>query len=152
MTTLRGRGVAWRYCRSGVGAGALRSRAGLSRRASSGGGPRMSGGGTTSIPRNWSNGADQQHLFTQSIEDTQVCIDALKAKGPVFIVGYCYGGSVVWAAACRCHGLAAGSSYYGSLVPQFAEEQPKCQVICLLRRTRPWHSHGRHRQSACHPS
>ncbi len=82
--------------------------------------------------------ARQQHPFTQSIEDTQVCIDALKANGPVFIVGYCYGGSVVWAAACRCAGLAAGSSYYGSLVPQFAEEQPKCPVICHFGE----HDHG----------
>ena len=64
----------------------------------------------------------------QRVSDTQVCIDAL--KGPVLITGYCYGGSVVWAAACRCTGLAAASSYYGKLVPEMADETPKCPTIC----------------------
>ena len=45
--------------------------------------------------------ARADHPFDLSIKDTQVCIDALKSKGPVFITGYCYGGSVTWAAACR---------------------------------------------------
>ena len=66
----------------------------------------------------------------QRVADVQVCVDALKNKGPVFIVGYCYGGSVVWAAACRCTGLAAASSYYGKLAPEMADETPKCPTIC----------------------
>ena len=64
------------------------------------------------------------------VADIQSCIDELKDKGPVFSVGYCYGGSVVWAAACRCDGLAAASSYYGKLVPEIADETPKCPTIC----------------------
>ena len=64
------------------------------------------------------------------VADAQSCIDALKGKGPVFITGYCFGGSVVWAAACRCDGLAAASSYYGKLVPEMADETPKCPTIC----------------------
>jgi carboxymethylenebutenolidase len=67
-----------------------------------------------------------------------VCIDALKDKGPVFVTGYCYGGSLTWAAACRCDGVAAASAYYGSLVPQFAAEMPRCPVILHF---------GRHDQS-----
>lgn len=73
--------------------------------------------------------AKQQHPFDQSVRDTQVCIERLQEYGPVFITGYCYGGSVVWAAACRCDGLAAASGYYGSLIPQLAEETPRCPVI-----------------------
>ena len=73
--------------------------------------------------------ARELHPFALSITDTQTCIDALKAAGPVFITGYCYGGSVSWVAACRCDGLAAASGYYGSLVPQFAAETPKCPTI-----------------------
>jgi carboxymethylenebutenolidase len=73
--------------------------------------------------------ARELHPFALSITDTQTCIDALAPKGKVFITGYCYGGSVSWAAACRCTGLAAASGYYGSLVPQFASEQPKCPTI-----------------------
>lgn len=73
--------------------------------------------------------ARELHPFPLSIADTQTCIDALKAAGPVFITGYCYGGSVSWVAACRCDGLAAASGYYGSLIPQFAGETPKCPTI-----------------------
>ena len=46
--------------------------------------------------------ARDQHPFALSIQDVQTCIDALASKGPVFITGYCYGGTVSWAAACRC--------------------------------------------------
>ena len=79
-----------------------------------------------------------QHPFDLSIADAQVCIDGLKVKGPVFMTGYCYGGSVTWAAACRCDGLAAASAYYGSLIPQFANETPKCPTICHFGK----HDHG----------
>ena len=71
--------------------------------------------------------ARELHPFDLSIKDTQSCIDAL--KGPVFITGYCYGGSVTWAAACRCTGLAAASGFYGSLIPALAGETPKCPTI-----------------------
>ena len=71
----------------------------------------------------------------QRVADAQICIDALKAKGAVFITGYCYGGSVVWAAACRCEGLAAASSYYGKLVPELSDETPKCPTICHFGKT-----------------
>ena len=68
-----------------------------------------------------------EHPFELSIKDTQTCIDALKGK--VFITGYCYGGSVTWAAACKCDGLAAASGYYGGNIPQMAEWNPKCPTI-----------------------
>jgi carboxymethylenebutenolidase len=70
-----------------------------------------------------------EHPFDLSIADTQICIDALKAKGKVFITGYCYGGTVSWAAACKCDGLAASSAYYGGNIPSMADWQPKCPVI-----------------------
>ncbi|OWK33046.1 dienelactone hydrolase family protein [Sphingomonas mucosissima] len=64
------------------------------------------------------------HPFDLSLKDTQTCIDALRDKGPVFAVGYCYGGSIVWAAATKLDGVAAASAYYGSMVPAFAAEAP----------------------------
>ncbi len=69
------------------------------------------------------------HPFELSIADAGTCIDALKGKGPVFITGYCYGGSVTWAAACKCDGLAAASGYYGGNIAQMADWQPKCPTI-----------------------
>lgn len=61
--------------------------------------------------------------------DLQACIDALKAKGPVFMVGYCYGGSMTWLAASLCTGLSAASSYYGSRVKDTADLPLACPVI-----------------------
>ncbi|MEI9928292.1 MAG: dienelactone hydrolase family protein [Sphingomonas sp.] len=82
--------------------------------------------------------ARQQHPFDLSLADAQTCIDALKGKGPAFITGYCYGGSVVWRAAQELDGLAAASGYYGSMVPQTAEVAPKCPTILHFGR----HDHG----------
>ena len=79
-----------------------------------------------------------EHPFDLSVKDSQTCIDALKAKGPVFITGYCYGGSVTWAAACKCDGLAAASGYYGGNIAQMAEWTPKCPTILHFGK----HDHG----------
>ena len=82
--------------------------------------------------------AKGEHPFDLSVSDTQTCIDALKANGPVFITGYCYGGSVTWAAACRCTGLAAASGYYGGNIGQMAEDNPRCPTILHFGK----HDHG----------
>ena len=75
------------------------------------------------------------HPFMLSLDDAQTCIDALKSKGPVFITGYCYGGSVAWAIAGISDDLAAASCYYGSLVPTlYADKPPKCAAIAHFGR------------------
>jgi carboxymethylenebutenolidase len=63
------------------------------------------------------------------IGDIQACIDALKARGPVFIVGYCYGGSMAWLAAAKASGLSAASCYYGSRIKDMADMALSCPVI-----------------------
>ena len=73
--------------------------------------------------------ARELHPFDLSLADVQTCVDALAPQGPVFVVGYCYGGSVAWFAATRMHGVAAASGYYGSLIPAAADEEPKVPVI-----------------------
>jgi carboxymethylenebutenolidase len=79
--------------------------------------------------------ARELHPFDLSLKDAQTCIDALKDKGPVFITGYCYGGSVTWALAGQSDDLAAASAYYGSLVPTtFAGLTPKCATIAHFGR------------------
>jgi carboxymethylenebutenolidase len=79
--------------------------------------------------------ARKLHPFDASVADAMTCIDALKDKGPVFITGYCYGGSVSWRCAQLSDNLAACSSYYGSLVPtMFADDAPKCATIAHFGR------------------
>jgi carboxymethylenebutenolidase len=72
--------------------------------------------------------------FDNPMSDIQACVDALKDKGPVFIVGYCYGGSMVWMAAGKVSGLAAGSSYYGGFIKDHLEQALNVPVICHFGR------------------
>jgi carboxymethylenebutenolidase len=69
-----------------------------------------------------------------ALADVAACIAYLAPRGPVFIVGYCYGGTIVWQAAGKLDGLAAGASYYGGGVAGAAELRPRCPVICHLGR------------------
>jgi carboxymethylenebutenolidase len=71
------------------------------------------------------------HPIEKSLDDTQMSIDFLKSQRatPVFITGYCYGGSICWLAACRCTGISAASGYYGRLVIDHVNEKPKCPTI-----------------------
>jgi carboxymethylenebutenolidase len=68
------------------------------------------------------------------VSDLQACVDHLKAKGPVFIAGYCYGGSVAWRAAAEVSGLAAASCYYGGRIKDIVDLELKCPVICHFGR------------------
>jgi len=72
-----------------------------------------------------------EHPFELSVKDTLTCIDALKLKGngKVFITGYCYGGTVTWAAACRSDNLAAASGYYGGQIALMNDLEPKCPTM-----------------------
>lgn len=91
--------------------------------------PGFQSGRTPEEMKNCMKIARELHPFALSVADTQTCIDSLAPRGPVFLTGYCYGGSVTWAAACRGHGLAAASGYYGSLIPNFVNETPSCPTI-----------------------
>ncbi|WP_245968332.1 dienelactone hydrolase family protein [Hephaestia caeni] len=69
------------------------------------------------------------HPLDQSVRDVGTCVAMLADKGPVFVVGYCYGGSIAWLAATRIDRIAAASGYYGRLVPQHLDETPRVPVI-----------------------
>jgi carboxymethylenebutenolidase len=72
----------------------------------------------------------------QALGDIAAARDFLLSRGPkVCVVGYCYGGSLAWLAAAKVEGLAAASSYYGSLVKANAALKPTCPVIVHLGRT-----------------
>jgi carboxymethylenebutenolidase len=67
--------------------------------------------------------------------DLGACVAALKA--PVFVAGYCWGGSAAWLAACRCEGVAAVSSFYGRRIPELLAEAPRCPIILHFGRRDP---------------
>ena len=78
--------------------------------------------------------ARQDNSVDTGIADLAACVDYLKAKGPVFMVGYCYGGAMTWQAAGRIEGIAAASSYYGGFMVASAGLTPKCPTICHFGR------------------
>jgi carboxymethylenebutenolidase len=63
--------------------------------------------------------------WTAMLRDTRAAIDAVKDVGPVGIVGFCLGGSVVYAAATKLSGLSAAIGYYGGAIVRFADDKPK---------------------------
>lgn len=67
-----------------------------------------------------------------NIEDALNDFDAAREKvalsGKIAIVGYCWGGTLAWVAACR-RSYSAAVAYYGSMMPDFANETPMCPVI-----------------------
>ena len=67
--------------------------------------------------------------------DLDACVAALKP--PVFVAGYCWGGSAAWLAACRCEGVAAVSSFYGRRIPELLSETPRCPIILHFGRRDP---------------
>jgi carboxymethylenebutenolidase len=65
--------------------------------------------------------------WDQVAGDLTAAIAAL--AGPVFVVGYCWGGTAAWLAACRCDGVAASSAFYGRRIPELLAETPRCPTI-----------------------
>ena len=69
--------------------------------------------------------------------DIQACVDRLRVDGPVFAMGFCYGGSATWIAAARCRGLSAASAFYGRLIVEHLDEPPQCPIELHFGRTDP---------------
>ncbi len=63
------------------------------------------------------------------IHDARAAVDYLRGGGALGVVGYCWGGSVAWLAACRIEGLSSAIGYYGGQIAMFNDEQPKCPTM-----------------------
>lgn len=64
------------------------------------------------------------------LDGVQAAIDALSP--PVFLLGFCFGGTTAWLAASRCTGLSAVASYYGGQITDYLSETPKVPTILHL--------------------
>ena len=67
------------------------------------------------------------------LDAVQAAIDALKP--PVFLLGFCFGGTTAWLAAARCSGLSAVASFYGGQIIDYLDETPKVPTILHLGKT-----------------
>lgn len=68
-----------------------------------------------------------------SIDDALADIEAAAAEtdgpGRTGLVGYCWGGTLAWAAATRSTTFAATVGYYGGGIPGMKDEQARCPVM-----------------------
>ncbi|MBN9081217.1 MAG: carboxymethylenebutenolidase [Rhizobiales bacterium 62-17] len=65
----------------------------------------------------------------KTLLDIEAAIDHVKSAGKVGIVGYCWGGTLVFAAVCKLPGVAAGSAYYGGGIAQMLDMKPTAPII-----------------------
>jgi carboxymethylenebutenolidase len=64
------------------------------------------------------------------IKDVAAAAEAARAGGKVGIVGYCWGGSVVYVSCCRLPGhIDAGVGYYGGQIIPHLQEKPGAPVM-----------------------
>jgi carboxymethylenebutenolidase len=66
--------------------------------------------------------------YDQVLADVSAAAAAMKDKGKLGIIGYCWGGSVIWVAATKLDGFAAAIGYYGGDVAKFASDTPRCPI------------------------
>jgi carboxymethylenebutenolidase len=64
-----------------------------------------------------------------TLADIAAAVEAASVSGPVGIVGYCWGGTLAFAAAQHVDGLAAAVGYYGSGIAGLPDAQLRCPVM-----------------------
>jgi carboxymethylenebutenolidase len=64
-----------------------------------------------------------------ALKDVAAALSDVESAGKVGIVGYCWGGTVVWKAACGVPGLHAAVAYYGGGVPGLIGLKAQCPVL-----------------------
>jgi carboxymethylenebutenolidase len=64
-----------------------------------------------------------------AMKDVEAAIREASGAGKVGIVGYCWGGLIVWLAAAKLPGLAAAVPYYGGGILDNAELEPRVPLM-----------------------
>jgi carboxymethylenebutenolidase len=67
--------------------------------------------------------------LANALADIEAAARDVASAGRIGIVGYCWGGTLAWAAATRLHTFAAAIGYYGGGVAGMADERPNCPVM-----------------------
>jgi carboxymethylenebutenolidase len=66
--------------------------------------------------------------FDAAMLDVTAAVDHVAETGPVAVVGFCFGGSVAWLAACDLP-IAAAVGYYGGQIHGMIDRQPKVATM-----------------------
>ena len=77
-------------------------------------------------------GRDMKTAANENLDGVMADMEAARAAvadtGKVAVTGFCWGGFVVWLAACRMD-IHAAAGYYGGGIIDFIDEKPKCPTI-----------------------
>jgi carboxymethylenebutenolidase len=65
----------------------------------------------------------------QVLRDVAAAIEIAKEGGKVGIVGFCFGGTIAWAAAGRVSGLSAAVGYYGGGIIGLKDLEPRVPTM-----------------------
>jgi carboxymethylenebutenolidase len=65
---------------------------------------------------------------SQTLLDLGATVDAAVAAGKTAVVGFCWGGTIAYVAACRLP-ISAAVSYYGGRILQYGDHKPRCPVM-----------------------
>ena len=71
----------------------------------------------------------EQVALEDALADVEAAAAETAGPGRIGLVGYCWGGTIAWAAATRSRTFAATVGYYGGGVPGMKDEQPTCPVM-----------------------
>lgn len=66
--------------------------------------------------------------FGPAMTDVAAAVEHASATGPVAVIGYCFGGSVAWLAACDLP-IAAAVGYYGGQIRDHNDRTPKAPTM-----------------------
>ncbi|MPS27069.1 dienelactone hydrolase family protein [Pigmentiphaga sp.] len=74
-------------------------------------------------------GLMQKASIDNALKDVAAAMAVASEAGKVGIVGYCWGGTVAWAAAGRLDGLSAAIPYYGGGIAAIASQKPRIPTM-----------------------
>ena len=64
-----------------------------------------------------------------TLSDVAAAIRVASEGGKVGVVGYCWGGSLAWAAAAKLPGVSAAVGYYGGMIASMLDDAPRVPTI-----------------------
>lgn len=65
-----------------------------------------------------------------ALKDIEAAISVVSSAGKVGIIGYCWGGSLSWRAACEFNSIRASVAYYGGEIPSLKDYTVHCKSLC----------------------
>lgn len=74
-------------------------------------------------------GLAKQGVPANTVMDVQAAVAAASEGGRVGVVGYCWGGTLAYVAACRIPGVSVGVGYYGGGIASDLAEKPTVPLM-----------------------